>query len=82
MDWLNTAVAVLALGISVLAFLRTLFLDQVVADLVFEWDATLGVVVGKLVVLSGTRSTSQAFALRNLRGRTSLSGWLGAACMT
>jgi hypothetical protein len=36
MDWLNTAVAVLALLVSVLAFLRTLFLDQVVADLVCD----------------------------------------------
>jgi hypothetical protein len=41
MDWLNTAVAALALVISALAFFRTLFLDQVVADLVFEWNATL-----------------------------------------
>jgi hypothetical protein len=69
MDWLNTAVAALALVISALAFFRTLFLDQVVADLVFEWNATLGVAVGKLasenplrhsIYLSGIRSEEPA----------------------
>ena len=50
MDWLNTAVAVLALALSGAAFLRTLFLDQVVADLLFEWNATLGIAEGKIVI--------------------------------
>lgn len=50
MDLLNTAIAALAVGISLAAFWRTLFLDQVVVDLVFVWDVTLGDVVGKLVI--------------------------------
>jgi hypothetical protein len=50
MDWFNAVLGALALGVSVMAFWRTLYLDQVVADLVFEWDKTLDRVVGKLVV--------------------------------
>jgi len=64
MDWLNTTVAALALGISVAAFFRTLFLDKVVADLVFVWDATLDQVMGKLVIENPLRHSIYLSGIR------------------
>jgi hypothetical protein len=52
------------LVISVWAFLRTLFQDQVVADLVFEWDATLGVAVGKIVIENPLRHSIYLWGIR------------------
>jgi hypothetical protein len=61
-DWLTAGGTVLAVVISAAAFWRTL--DRVTADLMFEWEPTLGRVVGKLVIDNPLR---QSVYLRGIR---------------
>jgi hypothetical protein len=67
MDWFNLVISSIAVGISAAAFWRTLFLDRVEADLMFEWEPTLGRVVGKLVIDNPLR---QSVYLRSIRFQT------------
>ena len=67
MDWFNLVISSIAVGISAAAFWRTLFLDRVEADLLFEWEPTLGRAVGKLVIDNPLR---QSVYLRSIRFQT------------
>jgi hypothetical protein len=61
-DWLTAGGTVLAVVISAAAFWRTL--DQVTADLLFEWEPALDRVVGKLAIDNPPR---QSVYLRGIR---------------
>ena len=61
---LSIVVSVLALGISAASFVRTLFLEKVVADIAFVWNQARGIAICKLIIDNPFRQSLYLVGIR------------------